>query len=736
VFAGHLIVMETIPDYYYGLPLFDVKPFEEGTEPVPFDFHVHDTYPPVIMRGYNFSGDTLPAGIPILLVLDMFQRLVYSKKVQEEPIITAQLGRIEEPVVSSPYRRYTPNFVGTNLEGILIEKSRRDILPTYKHHLSCGFVRLEGKYYAPIQATHEGGEEYLNDDGMLSIRFRGDLRFDREGRALYLLGRKVSRDSRYFALHQDFYFARNRTGNHAFNNSLHSDSPFLFEYLDGRECNFNINPIPIGGVFPEEWELTTDFTKAQYNYDICLAPDAADGECFVKGEVLCFRRKVALMKAPAFRQNGTLIENVWRWSAYTYYEAIPYPEYLEPLRGQGKTKSYYFRSLPHRIEVVSVNSADRPDVSHYARLQLVDNSGLPELHNEERVCRLCEYFPSRGVFYKMDEDGIRYPIIVTPDTSEGSGIPTATAHQAFDEITHQCTTVVEHKQHRIIRQGAELLLTAVSECWRQCGMIEGTIPPDLGDPRALPKRIIFVETRTDVTGQMPDITSLMSGTFLNLVTGQLFAYSEYRSAMPMYPPAPDPAVMWNPGELSRPGFDFLGFVTYRNAPEPLFMLSGDLPAHTLFPVWQHRNATREFVRVTFCGCNFPGDNSWQVGNKTATMQVPKGMVLDTKYYNPINVPEINPEHGFYFGGWSNSVHGTIAITCNSDMILRPVASDSPLPLEDGEHWVTFVGGEINPVPFKAADEMELDLKQFIVSSENRIFLGWSTEAAGEIIEEY
>jgi len=55
----------------------------------------------------------------------------------------------------------------------------------------------------------------------------------------------------------------------------------------------------------------------------------------------------------------------------------------------------------------------KPDIIEYARLELVPGAGVPALHNEERVCRLCDYSPSRGVFYKIDEDGIRYPITET-----------------------------------------------------------------------------------------------------------------------------------------------------------------------------------------------------------------------------------------------------------------------------------------------------------------------------------
>jgi hypothetical protein len=677
----------------------------------------------------------------------MFQRLVYSKETTGAVITHAQLGRIEEPVLSSPYRTFLPNFVRTDDHGEWLDKQTAASNPFYLHHLSGGLVRLEGKHYAPIQATYLGGELFINDFGLLDIRLRGELRFDKENRPLYLLGRKVKPDHKFFALHQDFLLSKNAVGRNVYLVHLRSDSPFLMEYLDGRECNFDVKPIPVAGVFPEEWELTTDFTKAQQNYDLCIVPEAADGECFVKGEVLCFRRKVSFAKVPVYLPDGTLqgvirddegnfVGEAWQWAMYTYYEAIPYPEYREPLRGQGKTEGYYFRSLSQRIEPAEIQDIEKPEVVEYARLKLVSGTGVPALHNEERVCRLCTYSPSRGVFYKIDEDGVRYPIMVTPDTSEGYGIPTATLHHAYDEITHECTDVVHHPSHLIQRQGAELMLTADNECWRACGKIEGTIPPDLGDPRILPKRIVFVERRSDVTGQMPNITSLMSGTYLNLAIGQILYYADYRSAIPSYPSTPDPEIMWNPGGLNRAGFDFLGFVTYPNAIEPLFMLSGDLSIGTLFPVWQRRVPT-EFVSLTFCGCNFPGDNSWQVGNYSITIQVPKGVSLDTKHYNPIDIPHVNPENGLFFGGWSHTITGSTEITCNTDMILRPVTSEIPMELDDEEgHWVTFSDGDVNPVPLRVSDGTVLDLTKYIAYGEGKIFLGWSTELMGAILDKY
>jgi hypothetical protein len=421
---------------------------------------------------------------------------------------------------------------------------------------------------------------------------------------------------------------------------------------------------------------------------------------------------------------------------YTYYEAVPYAEYREPLRGQGKTEGYYFKSLPHCIDSAEVQDMEKSDVAEYVRLKLVPETGVPALHHEERVCRLCTYSPSRGVFYKTDEEGVRYPVMVTPDTSDGYGIPTATLHQAYDEITHECTDVVQHPARLIQRRGTELMLTADNDCWRACGKIEGTIPPDLGDPRNVPKKIVYVERRTDVTGQMPNITTLMSGTYLNLAIGQILRYADYRSAIPSYPHTPDPETMWNPGGLHRAGFDFLGFATYPDALEPLFMLSGDLSVGTLFPVWQQRVPT-EFVSLTFCGCNFPGDNSWQVGNFSVTIQVPKGISLDTKDYNPIDIPQVNPETGLFFGGWSHSAHGTTKITCKNDMVLRPVMSETPLALDDEEgHWVTFSDGDVNPVPRRVPDGTMLDLTKYIAYCDGKIFLGWSTELMGKILDEY
>jgi hypothetical protein len=433
-------------------------------------------------------------------------------------------------------------------------------------------------------------------------------------------------------------------------------------------------------VLPEEWELTTDFRKAQLDYDLCLAPDAADGECFVKGEHLCFRRKTAYVKAPVYTADGVLVLEKWQWGAYTYYEAVPYPEYQEPLRGQGKTAVYHVEP-----------SEDDPD---YVRLRLVPGTGIPDLHHEERVCRLCEYAPSRGVFYKIDEDGIRYPIMVTPDTSEGYGVPTATLHHAYDETTYKCTDVVEHPSYKITRDRTELILHAGDECWRECSKIEGTIPPDLGDPRKRPKRIVYIEKQPEVTGSMPNLTALLSGTYLNMVTGQILEYTQYRSAAPLYPVSPDPAIMWNPGSLSRSGFDFLGFATYPNAVEPLFMLSGDTPTDTLFPVWQ----SSEYLAgqhgkthtVTFTVSDEAG--------KMFFGRLPNPVTL--KYGSEIDLMGYGDEemfaYGFHFAGWSSYPIFQIPmprIVITEDMTLYAVWYTARIPYNKPmQHEVSFGNG--------------------------------------------
>ena len=197
---------------YHGLPHHDVLPYVEGTEPIPFAFHVKDTDPPVFLKGFNFSSDRLSAGEVVVFVLDLFQRLVYSRTTTATVIQRAQWGRIEEPVLSSPYRHYLPSFVRTDDQGNWMDRQALIQNPFHLHHFSCGFFRLEGKQYAPIQATYFGGELFIDDFGTLNTRVRGELRSDREERPLYLLGRRVSADPKFFALHQDFFFALDAVG--------------------------------------------------------------------------------------------------------------------------------------------------------------------------------------------------------------------------------------------------------------------------------------------------------------------------------------------------------------------------------------------------------------------------------------------------------------------------------------------------------------------------------------------
>ena len=712
---------------YWGIPIEDIEPYIEGAPPMPKKIHVQGTDPPIMLPGFNFSGETLRHGEPVLFVLDMFQRWGYSKGSDRsgERIVSAQRGQIEEPVVSSPYRDYPPNFVGTNQEGVFMQKAIRDANPFYLHHLSSGTVRLAGKKYAPIQSTYHGGEEYIGANGAIAYRLRGELRYSREGEPFYLLGRRVSKDHRFFALHQDFFLAQNRSGQNAYLNELRSDSPFLAEYQDGRECHFDIKPIPLSGAFPEEWELTTDFTQAQNNSDFCVVPEAADGECFVKGEELCFRRKVSFAKVPVYDAFGNIIEGEWQWAGYTYYEAVPYPEYLEPLRGQGKTEGFYHKTLPDRIEISDVRSMGNPNTVEYVRLKLTGDIGLPSLHNEEKVCRLCEFAPSRGVFYKVDSDSIRYPVIVTPETSDGYGIPTATAHHAYDEATHKCTDIVEYKRHRMVRRGSELLLTAENECWRQCGKIEGTIPPDLGDPRVIPKRVVFVETRPQVTGRMPDITSLMSGSFCNLATGEVTAYSDYKSSLPLYPDELSAGVMWNPGGLNCPDYEFMGFATYPDAPEPLFMISGDIPIGTLFPVWHppdSPNATRVHT-VTFSAAGSAAHKFYGTLPKSLTLKY--GSELDVMGYGD----ETMRAYGLHFAGWSTDPNFQTVIprvVVSQDITLYAVWYTAKIPYNKPKvHSVQFGDGMFISVNRSSVIRLK-DFNPDGLSHPRYRMIGWNT----------
>jgi len=471
-----------------------------------------------------------------------------------------ELGRIEEPVVSSPYRMYEPKFARTDKRGAIMNRATSLRDPGYIHHLSAGTARMFDRTYAPIQATWYGGEPWVDGDGEMNYHRRGTLRYTPDGRPVYLRRRMVDAGQsdpdeqdvgRYFAGHEDYFMVHVLSGitpTNAFLQRLATDSPFKMMYLLGQDgvadgpqifadANFDIKALPFMGFFPEEWELTTDHRRAQWNYDVVVSPGLADGEALVPGEVLCFERKKACVRVPLYNDDGTLAtainpdteeeEFIFTDVCYMYYEAEPVPSYWEPLRGQGITESFFYETFPEYVEEVTVSQMGRINVYEYARLMLgvgADDvaTNLPGMHNEEVVCRLCEYSPSRGVFLKIDENGIRYPVMGTPDTSEGYGIPVATLHRGFNEVTSECEDVVEHARRRMLRIGHELMIVAERECWRACGKIDGTIPPVLGDPSRVDKRWVYVEFTTNVEGDFPNISSLSHGTCLNLTTGQVF----------------------------------------------------------------------------------------------------------------------------------------------------------------------------------------------------------------------
>jgi len=735
-----------------GLAVEPVPAYVEGSEPKLYEFLAGDAceegsgYGQVLPRvlAYNFSKFDIPEGETVYLVIDMFQRLVVSQGTGGL-IRFSQLGRVAEPIVSSPYREVMPNFVPTDNRGDEIPKDKRDMNARYLLHLSSGLVRIHGKQYAPLRATFLGGEEYIDELGILKYRIRGELRTNREDRPQYLLARQVSKDSKWFARHADFSLKKNAAGKNVHLQDLRSDSPFQGEYVDGRECNFDIKPISHNAAFPEEWELTLSWTQAQIGWDIALAPNAADGECFVKGEQLCFAKRVAFTNIPTWtlRIDGEWLEKhirqfymsqvppnfeTWltntknhpdtkdRWAevlcgyitdlganfepkrelrleegkyrlaGYSYYELTVPDEYLEPLRGQAKTEGIYFRILDEIISFYDVTKMETdPLVKEYVRLYLAKGAGgtetgFPAFQKdsknkdiEERICRLCEFAPSRGLFYKMDSDGIRYPIMVVPDTSEGYGLATATLHKAYDPITEQCTDVIEHPRRRIVRDKEyRLLIELEDECWRQCAKIEGFKPPDLGDPREVPKRIRYMTLDQTVQGQMPPLTFLMPGSYLDLVNGVIFLHRSYSSAFPQYPTYYPPmgfagsSLMWNPGGLMKPGYIFLGFATYPDAPYGLFMLSGDIDIGTLFPIFKRdmlgwEPTCEEPFRPNLmtphpckmCTVYFTlpaGAVGRFKGKLPLPMKLPYGSELDLVGYGD----ETMNAQGLFFAGWSTT----------------------------------------------------------------------------------
>jgi len=513
--------MQTVFD---GIPLVDIPAYAYGSEPIEYPFLVGVG----VLWAFNFSDTQLESGKSVKLVLDMFQRLVYSKQ-ETSVVVCAGVGGMQEPTVSSPYRGYSPNFVPTNKFGQYVPKDERDRDPSFLHSLCSGLVRLADKPYAPLRGTYLGGEEYIDEYGELQTRSRGELLRDRENRPVYLLRRELEFDEKMFPLHADFFLTHNAGGTNSYANDLFSDSPYQYVYADGQECSFDIKPIPVAGAFPEEWEHTLDWQKAQTGWDICLVPDAADGEAFVKGEQMCFARKVSFVRQPTFNwplgktdlrvaqethydwedadpefrgpepENPDPGDDKWyQYVGYTYWEpAIP-DTYFEGVRGQAVTKGVYFKIVDGRLQQATVNQMGVDGlVEEYVRLHLEDGTGLPQISDETKVCRLRECVPSRGVFIKTDSDGVHFPLMTTPKTSRDYGLPVAKLHKFLNEQTKHCLDIIEHPQYELDRLDYELMLTAANECWKRCGTIESVRAPSLGDPRALPKRIIYVVRNSD-----------------------------------------------------------------------------------------------------------------------------------------------------------------------------------------------------------------------------------------------
>jgi len=102
-----------------------------------------------------------------------------------------------------------------------------------------------------------------------------------------------------------------------------------------------------------------------------------------------------------------------------------------------------------------------------------------------------------------------------------------------------------------------------------------------------------IVVQPEITGNIPEMLALISGSYFDLVSGSVVQYSDYRSQIPLYPDGLYPGVMWNPGELGYTGYHFMGFASYPNAPEPLFMLSGDISDSSLYPVWYPKTEPEE-----------------------------------------------------------------------------------------------------------------------------------------------
>lgn len=506
--------------YISATAVSDVPTYVSGSEPKEYEFYSSSG----TIRAYNFSDEEIKAGKRVYLVLDMFQRWVYSKQ-SSFVQLCAETGEVQEPIVGSPFDSIKPDFLGVDEYGALEESDARSQDAGFLYHLSAGTMRIFGKPYSPLRGTSLGGEPYIDDDGEPRIMPRGSLRTDRTGVPLYLQQRAIGYDEDKYAMHSDFYLKKDADGTNPYLMDLRTDSPYLPSYFDGRECGFDIKPIPRLFAFPEEWELTPDWRHAQLSYDLTVAPNAAAGEAFVKGEVFCFARRVSFVKQPKMDMESGLTEleaalraradwealepedrgpeppipdtssmDPWVQNAgYTYWELIVPEKYYEGVRGQGDTDALYLRVTEDGIEFFGVEAAlNAVGVIEHARLKLAKGAGRPLLHSETTVCRKCEYAPSRGIFVKVDADGVFHPVMVTPDTSEGYGLPVARIHKSLNPETGQCTDVVEHFLYNLNRVGNELMLTAEHECWKLCEHITADRAPSLGDPRAVGTRIVFI----------------------------------------------------------------------------------------------------------------------------------------------------------------------------------------------------------------------------------------------------
>lgn len=380
---------------------------------------------------------------------------------------------VVEPCLPMLMPLVQPNFAGTDGNGkpYSLEGAYRSL--SYRNALCAGTLAIEGKRYYPIQATYRGGERYYDQDGNIQYRMPGDPQRTWQGEPVYLMRRELVHTAAGYFARKDNANQQSVSSGNVPKIQGYLDSPYMYQYVDGSPCSIGLPPTVTQQLAQSEWALTTDITKAQFNYDLFLCPKQAEGEPIPPNTLVSIvAERVTTYKHPLRNKYGEEIDpdsGVVQTTDTRYFEVLPPTNsYFTKIKGQVKTYGFVFitnfaplhDAFLYPTSDLIVTKEDMQDKTVYSRRcypnvyanALLDDYGRVEFHHHGKVVNIRQYFPCRGVFRLKTHDTL-FDVLFSLRTERGYGVPCVQRYPRF--VNHRSVDEPHAVYYTIVRRLAD-----------------------------------------------------------------------------------------------------------------------------------------------------------------------------------------------------------------------------------------------------------------------------------------